>query len=340
MTRKKVNSPKIGRSINYLVFIILGVFTNILFILTAFLTYPTFDAFFYIEFLLPVPVTFLYCFLASTQTKERETVSPVYVMVGNLPAVSIVGSLMIYGLFSTDIPRAVAMVLANLYFVILFYILWILFGFILHRIVRGLIGAYSERGVIESSVLSYTTSKLPNDIAYQIEDEKWLVNVCSLKTSEKTEKENMVEIRLNKLETIFYLAISAGRVGKSTFVNIIPHQISENLVRKDITVTDECKEALHYQIEEIEKKLELKKIPQKNAKLVPESVNYAIYPSRFPALIKYKHSITVTIIAFIIVVFSLAMFLTKTIEMNVFLSILTITITTMLTIINLITRKF
>ncbi len=74
-------------------------------------------------------------------------------------------------------------------------------------------------------------------------------------------------------------------------------------------------------------------------RLIPESVNYVMSPARFPVLATYKNHFLIVTGGAITILFSTVGFVIGEIDRTLFISLLTISITAMLTLINIVSKR-
>lgn len=277
-------SERVPISIHYLALIVAGVLGNIGVLLWFILTWPeyTFESLLFV----PLGFGFLYSLYASSQSGEKEIISPIYILTFNS-----LGVVLLAAVVYRDLPL-------NLWEQRMLQMVgWcavsIAVSQYLHRAVRFLIGAYGQADLIENSIISYEIQKRPEDVLHEIK-KKWLILSCGMEIAEKKTDKGKIKIRLNKARTNLYLLIYGTSIepGKC-LLNIIPYAMTESLRRKNIATSEEIKEFLMPQIRLLEQKLELVEIgltgcePQKC--LVPETVEYALYPARFPVELIREH---------------------------------------------------
>jgi hypothetical protein len=294
--------------------------------------------------LIPLPVTFLVCLFSSFFTKRKTLVSPAFVMVGNLIAASLLNGVMATYYYRSPplLPEyAQSSILGVVYTTVFFYFLWILASvFLLNGLIRGLIGAYAETQNIENLVGFYESPMTPHEIIHDIEKKEWLNDICSLEVVNKTEEDNLLKLRLGKLETDFYLCLYAKSESKGrSVVSIAPHQISESIISKTITSSQHVKDVLEYQLQKVKTQLKLKTISMDEARILPETLEYVTSPARFPLLVKYKKESAIATGGILAIIGLSVTYSTKAIDSTMFVSILTMVVTAMIALIDLVYRK-
>jgi hypothetical protein len=331
-----------SRKLSYSVLIIIGVVVNLNIMIVAAIVFPTYATLLNI-FVIPIPVTFVYCLYASTTTLKRVVVSPAIVMVGNLIGALLLNGLNVFFLYPTSLyapEYARSALYSGLYVTILFFMVWILLAVPLNRIIRAFIGAYAEPDKIESFMDFYTSQNNPDELLYQIENYEWLNDICSLEVVDKKELKDSLRLRLRKLETDYYVGLYAKQKGKGkTTISLTPHKIYQDLWSKIITSSEDCKGTLKYQIKELETQLKLETASKEEAKILPESINYVTSPARFPMFVKYKNQVAIMLVAMFIISSSFVAFIYGALDSTFLVSIVTVTITSTLTLLNLTLRK-
>jgi hypothetical protein len=292
---------------------------------------------------IPLPATFLTCLFSSFFTKRKTLVSPLFVMIGNLIAATLLNGVMAIYVYSSPpfAPEtARTSFLGVLYITVFFYFLWTLASTLLNGLIRGLIGAYSEDENIENLVAFYESPLTPREMMHEIEKEEWLNDICSLGVANKTEGDDLLKLRLEKLGTDFYLGLYAKSESKNrSLVSLAPHQISENITSKTITSSQHVKDVLTYQLQEIEKQLKLKSISKGEAKILPETIDFVTSPARFPLLVKYRKESAIVIAGILSTLLLSISYLTRAIDSTMFISILAIIVTAAIALVDIAYRK-
>jgi len=272
--------------------IAVGILVNFGIMLWAVLTWP--DYAILAITIAPLIVTPIYCLITSAYTKKKETVSPVYLMVFNSFVAVIVTGIRYHNITGEEL-------IAYLFAMAVLYFFWIMISPYFQLLIRFLIGAYGKVDPLEKNVISFEISKRPEDIVFRIKEE-WLGLLAGMKVKENRSKKQILKLRLQKLGTNLYLAFYGELTEKkrrSSLLNIVPYAISENLRRKDIVSNKEIREFMAPQIEQIEKKLSLVKYrPASSPPLIPETIEYALYPARFPIDKIREHKTELSVIIF------------------------------------------
>lgn len=293
-------SSKTPLTAEYVVLIAVGIFVNLSISLWAIFSWPNY-ALLTIIFV-PLIVTPIYSLIASTYSLEKEIISPIFIMIFNAFA-AVALDAMIY----RDSPASELW--STLFPVIMMYFFWIGFSSYFHSLIRFLIGSYGKSESVEQNLISFETGMRPEDIVFEIKKKKWFGLLCGMSIYENKSRNGKVMLRLKKSGTNLYLGIY-GQASKDglTVLNIIPYCIYENLKRKDILSDTEIKEFLTPQIEQIQKKLGLTKWEKKqtnvtSSPLVPETIEYIMYPAHVPveALREHKTEVIVIIIVGILI---------------------------------------
>jgi ABC-type multidrug transport system fused ATPase/permease subunit len=289
--------------IQYNVIVFLGVVLNaFLMILSTSFSNPSLNnpqGYFWfllsIYIIVPFLGSFIYSLVASIASPRKYTISPVYVVIFSIIPAYLIGSYVVYEIYSLPpVDIRISQVMSYLSGVTVFYLIWVIASIlVLQPIVRGLIGAFAERANIKSGTLFYTTSTLLGNILEKIEDSEWLSDLCSMEIFDRKEKEDELKLRFNKHKTNFYLVLYAKKESSETHVSLTPYELEENLVKKIIRISEDSKHYLQPQIEEFEKVFKLDKIQAEKSDIVYESLNYAMLPVRFPAIIIYGKQISI-----------------------------------------------
>lgn len=289
-------SARTPLTFDYIILVAIGILASLGVLCWSIVTFPDYAIWSII--LVPPIFTPIYCLIVSSYTKKKEIVSPVYLMVFDA-FVALVTTAIIY----RDLSGM--LLIPTLLSVLVIYFLWIGASPYFQLFVRFLLGAYGEIKPLEENLISYEVSSRPEDILFQIKEKKWLGLLCGMSVKENKSGKGEVKLRLKKLGTNLYLVIYGVSIEEGkTLLNIAPYAISENLRRKDILSNKEIKEFLAPQIGTITKRLGMAKIEKKKVfppliSLVPETIEYALYPARFPIATMQGHKIELGVIAFV-----------------------------------------
>lgn len=286
--------------------------------------------------------SFVYSLFASITTPRKYTISPVYIVFFSIIPAYLIGSYVTYEIYGLQpINTRISEVINYLYIVTLLYLLWIAFSIVaMQPIIRGLIGAFAERENIKSGTLFYNASISLGNVLEKIEDSKWLSDLCSMEIADRKEKPNELQLRLNKHETDFYIALYAKKTNSETHVSLTPYEMEANPAKKIIHVSDDSKSCLQPQIEQLERTFKLNKVQAENSDIVYEAVNYAMSPARFPAIVKYGKQISVASAISIASILVIILYFTGLIkELQTTIGIIAIMVALGSTAINLLSRK-
>jgi len=288
---------------HYILTVFLGVVLNIfLMIFSAIFSSPSLNNptgyyWFLLSIYIIVPVmgSSIYSLVVSITSPKKTITSPVFIILFSIIPAYLIGSYTIYEIYSLQaIETRFSEVMSYLIGATVFYSIFVFFAImIMQPIIRGLIGAFAERANISSGTLFYTTSIPLGNILEKIEDSEWVSDFCSMEIFDRREKENELELRFNKHKTDFYLALYAKKVNSRIQVSLTPYELEENLEKKVIRVSENSKHYLQPQIEELEKTFKLDKIQAEKSAIVYESINYAMSPARFPAIVTYGKQISI-----------------------------------------------
>ena len=277
-------------TLDYVILIAIGILFYFGVSLWALLTWPDYGIL--VIVLGPLGITPIYCLIASTYTEKKEIVSPVYLMVFEAFV-----ALITTGLYYRSLSREE--LIAILFAEIIMFVFWIGISPYFQSAIRFLFGAYGEIEPFEENLISYEVSKRSEDIVFQIK-KKWLGLLCGMSVKENKSRDGKVKLRLKKHGTNLYLAIYGEPAkGGETLLNIIPYAIVEDSRRRDIVSNKEIREFLAPQINQIEKKLGLVRYaPASSIMLLPETIEYALYPAKFPIEAMQGHRAEVGVILF------------------------------------------
>jgi hypothetical protein len=335
------DQEKIQRPLSYFALIVVNVFVNIVFMIVMLMNFKEFGILY--NLFIPLPTTFLTCLFSSLSTKRKTLVSPSFVMVGNLIAATLLNGVMATYYYRSPpfLPEyAQESFLMVIIITAFFYLIWTLASFLLNSLIRGLIGAYAETQNIENLVSFYKSPMTPHEMIHEIEKEEWLNDICSLDVVNKTEEDDLLKLRLGKLNTDFYLGLYVkGESKNRSIVSIAPHQISATIVSKTITSSQHIKDVLAYQLQEIETQLKLKTISNDEARILPETVEYVTSPARFPLLVKYRKESAIATGGILTTLGLSITYLTKAIDSMTFVSILTMVVTATIALVDIVHRK-
>lgn len=280
----------LGVLINFFLMILVTSFSNLS--LSNPIGYTWFLLF--ILMLIPLIGTLVFTILVSITMPRKYTLSPVYVMLFTIVPAYLVGAYVNYEMYSqTLIETRFLNVMGYLFITSWLFFVWILIStVVMQPIVRGLVGAYAERDDLKGGTIFFKSSISLESILEMIEDAKWLPDLCSMDIVDRKEEKSELKLRLNKHETNYYVALFARRIDNQTFVALTPYELDENLAKKRILVSDDCKNFLQPQMKIFLDSFKLTEISGE-PNIVYESVNYAMSPARFPAIVKYGKQISV-----------------------------------------------
>jgi len=275
-------------------------------------------------------------------TSRRITISPVYVMLFTFIPSSLLGAYVVHEQNYMMVPTARVQLVVNFLFStsVLYIFLLFFLSRVLHRIIRGLIGAFAERDNIRSGTEVYGTSLLLENILLKIDDRKWLSDLCGMRIVERKEEENEIRLKLNKHETNYYLSIYSEMTDSKVLFSLTPYELDENLAKKNIIVSEDCRLSLRHQIEEMKESFELKEIPEsESSRIVRDSLNYAMSPARFPMIYRYRLQFSAIVVSVILSVLSISVYYTGLISLEILVGIIAIVVAIASAAINLLSRK-
>lgn len=334
----------------YNILVFFGVLVNSsLMILSVYLCRPSYfnaqgSSLFLISIYLIIPTlgSLVYSLFVSIVIPRKYTVSPAYVVSFSIVPAYLLGAYVTYEIYSLQTESIrISAIMSHLITTSLLYFFWIGASIVVMQpIVRGLVGAYAERENVKSGTLSYKTSIPLNNLLEKIEDSKWLSDFCSMRIIDRKEKDNVLQIRFCKFETRFYLALYAKRTDSETLISLTPYELDENLAKKIIRISDDSKSCLQPQIEEFEEEFQLEHISTEDLGILYESINYAMSPARFPAIVSYGKQISVAAAVLIGSLLIAISFLTGAIpEVQTAISIIAILVAVGSTTITILSRR-
>lgn len=225
-------SLKAPISIEYTVFMILGIFVSFVASFGAISIYPNYSELFLI---LVVPIiTLAYSLFASLLMREREILfAPAQMVFSCITAVSalIVQYIQVYKFTEYN----------NLIFGVLFvYTMWIAGSMIFQNAIRRVVGSYGNRETFDKYIQSFQSTKSINEIRYELKN-RWLSLFCGLRIAEDKSNNNEIKIRLKKLGTNLYIGLYGFSKDSLTVIQAIPYCIRENIHRRDMVLDDNVK---------------------------------------------------------------------------------------------------